>query len=103
MPRRFFLTLSALLLATLAAGPRPAERTTVTIIATTDLHGYILPFDYYANRPANRGLAKAATIIRRLRKEDPHALLIDCGDTIQGSPLVDVHAQQVRRGDPKAG
>ena len=80
-----------------------AERTTVTILATTDLHGHIFPFDYYGNRPANVGLAKAATIIRRIRKEKPHALLIDCGDTIEGSPLVYLHAHQVLAKDPKAG
>lgn len=90
--RRLRLLLVALALLTLAARP-PAEKIVVNIIATSDLHGYLLPFDYYTNRPANRGLAKAATIIRRLRKADPQALLIDCGDTIQGSPLSDVYAK----------
>ncbi len=88
------------LLASLAAA---AERITVTVLATSDLHGYIHPFDYYANRPANHGLAKIATLVKQVRKEKPDALLVDCGDTIQGAPLADVHARQVRAKDPKAG
>ncbi len=80
-----------------------AERATVTIVATSDLHGHIFPLDYATNRPANLGLAKAATIIRQIRKEKPHALLIDCGDTIEGSPLAYLYARQLRAHDPQAG
>ncbi len=72
-----------------------AERVTVTILATTDLHGQIYPYDYYANRPANWGLAKDATIIKQIRATKPHALLVDCGDVIEGSPLEYVHAHRV--------
>jgi 2',3'-cyclic-nucleotide 2'-phosphodiesterase/3'-nucleotidase len=64
-----------------------AERASVTVLATTDLHGNIFPVDYFSNRPAERGLAKIATLIRQARSDSPQALLIDCGDTIQGSPL----------------
>ncbi|MBV9211964.1 MAG: metallophosphoesterase, partial [Acidobacteria bacterium] len=67
------------------------ERARVTIISTTDLHGNILPVDYYTNKPDERGLAKAATLIRAARKENPELLLIDSGDTIQGTPLEYVH------------
>ena len=42
----------------------PGDRTRVTIVSTTNLHGSILPLDYYTNRSANVGLAKAATLIR---------------------------------------
>ncbi|HEY0547126.1 MAG TPA: bifunctional UDP-sugar hydrolase/5'-nucleotidase [Pyrinomonadaceae bacterium] len=67
------------------------EHTRVTIISTTDLHGNILPIDYYTNKPDERGLAKVATLIRAARKENPALLLIDSGDTIQGAPLEYVH------------
>ena len=42
----------------------PGDRTRVTIVSTINLHGNILPLDYYTNRSANVGLAKAATLIR---------------------------------------
>jgi 2',3'-cyclic-nucleotide 2'-phosphodiesterase/3'-nucleotidase len=69
-----------------------AKRAWITILSTTDLHGNILPVDYYTNKPDARGLAKAATIIRAARKENPRGtLLLDAGDTIQGTPLEYVH------------
>jgi 2',3'-cyclic-nucleotide 2'-phosphodiesterase/3'-nucleotidase len=69
----------------------PGDRTRVTIVSTTDLHGNILPLDYYTNRSANVGLAKAATLIQQARKDDPNLILIDSGDTIQGTPLAYYH------------
>ena len=99
MRRRSLLAvlLGSLLLSFLAARWRPPERVAVTVLATSDLHGSLMPFDYYANRPANRGLAKAATIIRKIRQDHPEALLIDCGDTIQGSPMEDLHSHAVQK------
>ncbi len=76
-----------------AALLRAAERRHLTLLSTTDLHGHVLPEDYFTGKPAELGLAKIATLIRDQRREDPHALLIDCGDTIQGSPLEYVHAR----------
>lgn len=72
-----------------------AERVTVTILATTDLHGHIYPHDYLTNQAANRGLAKVATLIAEARKRDPEALLIDCGDTIEGAIPQYLHQQRV--------
>lgn len=68
-----------------------ASRAHITILSTTDLHGHIDPIDYYTNKPANTGLAKVATIIKNARKSDPDLLLLDSGDTIQGTPLVYYH------------
>lgn len=59
----------------------------LTLLGTTDLHGNIEPFDYYANKPAQLGLAKIATLIHRVRAEQPNVMLLDSGDTIQGTPL----------------
>ncbi|MFN2510939.1 MAG: bifunctional UDP-sugar hydrolase/5'-nucleotidase [Pyrinomonadaceae bacterium] len=61
------------------------------MLGTTDLHGNIYPVDYYTNKPDNRGLAKIATLIKRVRKENPNTLLVDSGDTIQGTPLEYYH------------
>jgi 2',3'-cyclic-nucleotide 2'-phosphodiesterase / 3'-nucleotidase len=70
------------------------ERVQITILGTTDLHGNINPIDYYTDKPDNRGLAKVATLIKRVRKEQPNTLLIDSGDTIQGSPLESFHSRK---------
>ena len=70
------------------------ERVQITILGTTDLHGNINPIDYYTDKPDNRGFAKVATLIRRVRKEQPNTLLIDSGDTIQGSPLASFHSRK---------
>jgi 2',3'-cyclic-nucleotide 2'-phosphodiesterase / 3'-nucleotidase len=74
-----------------AAAP---SHVTVTLLSTTDVHGHIEPWDYYANKPADLGLAKIATLIKQVRAEPPHALLLDCGDTIQGTPLAYYFAEK---------
>lgn len=90
-----FLTLTLALVCALEPAASHADtankRAWITIIATTDLHGHIDPIDYYTNKPDASGLAKAATIIKSARKENPSALLLDSGDTIQGTPLVYYH------------
>lgn len=75
-----------------------ARQVTVTVLATTDMHGNIFPYDYLVGRPAERGLAKIATLIREQRKTAPSALLVDCGDTIQGSALESVYQSYVSTG-----
>lgn len=85
------LPLVALLLGISSGSADGPKRVQITIISTTDLHGNILPIDYYTNKPDARGLAKVASIIRAARKETPNLLLIDSGDTIQGTPLEYVH------------
>ncbi len=74
-----------------AAAP---SHVTITLLSTTDIHGHIEPWDYYANKPADLGLAKIATLIKQARAEAPHALLLDCGDTIQGTPLAYYFAEK---------
>lgn len=78
------------------------ETVTVTLLATTDTHGSLYPWDYYSRQPAPWGLAAAATLVAEVRRETPHVLLIDCGDTIQGSPLASVHQAGVREGTTEA-
>lgn len=88
--RRFLLTCAALLLlaAALPAWPDGApSKVHITLLGTADVHGNIFPVDYYTNQPANRGLAKIATLIKQVRSEQKNVLLLDSGDTIQGTPL----------------
>jgi len=68
-----------------------AQRAHVTILGTTDMHGRVFPVDYYTNKYDNVGITKVATLIKEARKTDPNLLLVDSGDTIQGTPLEYFH------------
>jgi len=68
-----------------------AKRVHVVILGTTDLHGNLFPIDYYTDKPDNRGLAKISTLVKRTRAENQNVVLIDSGDTIQGTPLEYYH------------
>lgn len=58
------------------------------ILATTDLHTNLVNYDYYQDKPVETlGLAKTAVLIEKAKKENPNVLLVDNGDTIQGTPL----------------
>ncbi|MBI5688364.1 MAG: bifunctional metallophosphatase/5'-nucleotidase [Verrucomicrobia bacterium] len=61
----------------------------ITILHTTDLHGHIQPADlFYPKEEAGKdlgGLARCATAIQRIRAETPNCLLVDNGDTLQGT------------------
>ncbi|MFZ0911419.1 MAG: 5'-nucleotidase C-terminal domain-containing protein [Candidatus Acidiferrales bacterium] len=67
------------------AGP---SAVTITLLSTTDSHGHLAAWDYYADKAVPNGLTKMATLVKEQRAEAPHALLFDCGDTTQGTPLV---------------
>lgn len=73
------------------------------IMATSDLHMNILPYDYLADRDNHRiGLARTASLIRARRGTAANSLLFDIGDTLQGTPMGDLdaalHGSGPRRG-----
>src|SRR5438876_11771834 len=69
----------------------PPARAHIVILGTTDMHGRVFPIDYYTNKYDNVGISKVATLIKEARKNDPDLLLVDSGDTIQGTPLEYFH------------
>jgi 2',3'-cyclic-nucleotide 2'-phosphodiesterase / 3'-nucleotidase len=75
-----------------------AEEMRISVLATTDLHGNLFPYDYYTARPVDRGLAKIASLIQDARSQNPNNLLIDCGDTIQGTPFESVYQEYIETG-----
>jgi 2',3'-cyclic-nucleotide 2'-phosphodiesterase/3'-nucleotidase len=84
-----------------AKGSRPAKRYSLTVMGTTDLHGNIFNWDYfkdaeYADAKGNaKGLARVSTLVSQVREEKGrcNTLLIDAGDTIQGTPLTYYYAK----------
>lgn len=67
----------------------PHKRTTrLKIIATSDVHGCFMPYDFIENKPASGSLARACTYINNMRKHYGNRLiLLDCGDILQGQPI----------------
>ncbi|MFE6131683.1 bifunctional metallophosphatase/5'-nucleotidase [Streptomyces sp. NPDC056437] len=77
------------------ASGRPPKRYSFTVMGTTDLHGNVFNWDYFTDKEFDDkahndvGLAKISTLVNRIRKEKGrrNTLLIDAGDTIQGTQL----------------
>ncbi|MGL4799384.1 MAG: 5'-nucleotidase C-terminal domain-containing protein [Cellulosilyticaceae bacterium] len=62
----------------------------LTILGTSDMHGNLTSWSYEANKDyENSGFARTATLVNEVRKENPNTLVIDNGDTIQGTILTD--------------
>ena len=76
------------------------DAVTITVMGTSDLHGYIENWDYFTNAEYDDaahndvGLAKVSTLVNQVRADrgEESTLLIDNGDTIQGSSLTDYYA-----------
>ena len=67
---------------------------TVALLETTDLHTNLLSYDYFKlAEDKSIGLERTATLINDARKEYPNNVLLDNGDTIQGTALADYQAQ----------
>lgn len=73
----------------------------LTVMGTTDLHGSALNWDYFKNAEYDDsahndvGLAKVSTLVNQVRGEKGkrNTLLIDAGDTIQGTSLAYYYAK----------
>ncbi|HFU4373134.1 TPA: bifunctional 2',3'-cyclic-nucleotide 2'-phosphodiesterase/3'-nucleotidase [Streptococcus suis] len=68
--------------------PVEGQSVDVRILATTDLHTNLVNYDYYQDKPVETlGLAKTAVLIEEAKAENSNVVLVDNGDTIQGTPL----------------
>lgn len=72
----------------------PAGTTaTLALLETTDLHTNVMSYDYFKlAEDKSLGFERTATLIAEARKEFPNTLLLDNGDTIQGTALSDYQA-----------
>ena len=75
-------------------GGTPAGATaTLAILETTDLHFNVRSYDYFKlAEDKSYGFERTATLVRAARKEFANTLLVDNGDTIQGTALADYEA-----------
>jgi 2',3'-cyclic-nucleotide 2'-phosphodiesterase/3'-nucleotidase len=79
----------------------------LTVLGTTDTHGHVLNWDYFKDAEFDDaqhndvGLAKISTLVNAIRAERGRCatLMLDAGDTIQGTPLSYYYA----RVDPITG
>ncbi|MBF4767863.1 5'-nucleotidase C-terminal domain-containing protein [Nocardioides agariphilus] len=87
--------------ATAAGSPGSSSRTIkLSVLGTTDLHGNVFNWDYYKDTEFDDsahndiGVAKVKTVIDRERAARDHPVLVlDAGDTIQGTPLAYYYAK----------
>jgi 2',3'-cyclic-nucleotide 2'-phosphodiesterase / 3'-nucleotidase len=76
-----------------AASAAPADPLELTLLSTTDSHGQVYNWDYFANAAnsaANtRGLTRVGTVVEDVRaaKGEESVVVVDNGDAIQGTPL----------------
>ncbi|MGK2308966.1 bifunctional metallophosphatase/5'-nucleotidase [Cutibacterium sp. V947] len=84
----------------------------LTVLATTDIHGHVFDWDYFADAPyppshkarssAPLGVSRVATIVKKVRAERgaDSVVMLDNGDTIQGTPLTYLSARQPEKLGP---
>src|SRR5918996_5055035 len=75
----------------------PAQgETLITVLHTNDTHSQIDPIqDNDKNYPGKGGVARRATLVKRIRKENPNTVLIDAGDVLQGTPYFNFYKGEV--------
>ncbi|MET7710790.1 5'-nucleotidase C-terminal domain-containing protein [Micromonospora sp. NPDC005413] len=85
-----------------AAGAARSRTWDLTLLGTSDTHGNVYNWDYYRDaeyddsKQNDIGVAKLATLINQIRRErrGKATLVLDAGDTIQGTPLATYYAKQ---------
>lgn len=110
MRRLALLALCAVGCARAGSAPGPAspagpDSLTLLIVGTTDVHGWLRGWDYFANAPdTTRGLARAASVVDSLRAAHPdRVILVDAGDDLQGTAIANVALRDSMRPSPIIG
>ncbi|SDX20883.1 bifunctional metallophosphatase/5'-nucleotidase [Flavobacterium degerlachei] len=68
----------------------------ITILHTNDVHSHIDPFPADDPRNPNMGgVARRASLIEAIRKENPNVLLLDAGDIFQGTPYFNYYGGEL--------
>src|SRR5258705_7446622 len=82
--------------------PAAPDSLELLVASTTDMHGWMRGWDYFANRPDTaRGLSRVVTIVDSLRRAYPdRVVFVDAGDNLQGAPLTTVAVRDSSRPNP---
>jgi len=68
----------------------------LTILHTNDVHSHIDPFTLDDPKwPNMGGAARRATLIEKIRQEEPNVLLLDAGDVFQGTPYFNYYGGEL--------
>lgn len=68
----------------------------ITILHTNDVHSHIDPFpENHPRNPSMGGVARRASIIDQIRKEEENVLLLDAGDIFQGTPYFNYYGGEL--------
>ena len=63
------------------------EQTKLTILHTNDVHSHIDPFpDNHTKYAGKGGFARRFALVKQVRRQEEHVLLLDSGDIFQGTP-----------------
>ena len=75
--------------------PQKGE-TLITVLHTNDTHSQIDPIlDNDKDYGGKGGVARRATLVKRVRRENPNTLVIDGGDVCQGTPYFNFYNGEV--------
>ena len=66
----------------------------ISILHTNDMHSHIHPFKSGRNKGLG-GIAERASIIKKIRKQEEHVLLLDAGDIFQGTPYFNFYGGEL--------
>jgi 5'-nucleotidase len=102
MQRRQFLQQTAAASALVGLGGlgltsfSPATTKKITILHTNDVHSHIDAFGPEDGRNPNQGgVARRASLVQAIRKENPNTLLLDAGDIFQGTPYFNYYGGEL--------
>ncbi|MDN5203815.1 metallophosphatase [Fulvivirgaceae bacterium BMA10] len=75
-------------------GLKPLSK--LTILHTNDMHSRVEPFPEGRGRNSGLGgMARRASLIKQIREEEEHVLLLDAGDIFQGTPYFNFFGGEV--------
>jgi 5'-nucleotidase len=102
MKRREFIQKTSAASALVATGlslssfEKKSEIKKITILHTNDVHSYIDPFPAdHPRNPGMGGVARRASLIEAIRKENKNVLLLDAGDIFQGTPYFNYYGGEL--------